>query len=354
MNRLLSLFLVLPIGLYGACSSSGKDAATSSDPVPADGTSGGPGAPDGGPAADPDGATTPPAEMTKNPIEGIAAAKIAIDTGAFTSGPIWSVKESVLFFTTPLGAGALYRLKPDGTATKVRDGVAGQLPIGNTIDKAGNLFAVEDKRITRGSTSTDAGAPTVFAAGYDEVGADAGPTGFDTLKDAVVGATGTVYATDPGYFAAPIANHIFRITSAGKVSVVEAFPDVPRPNGLALTPDGKGLYVGFSQPMQGTKPFIRKYTVNVDGTLGAQATFVELDTDTQPDGIEVDQGGNVFVATKAGVVVFKSDATKIGVVAVPEQPTACAFGGADLKTLYITTQGTHIFQITVNVPGIVQ
>jgi gluconolactonase len=352
MKRLLSLFLVLPIGIYAACSSSGSDSAAATTPAP--GTNGD--AAVSGDASGPEGdaAVASPEEMTKNPIAGIAAAKIAIDTGAFTSGPVWSIKESVLFFTTPLGAGALYRLKPDGTATKVRDGIAGQLPIGTTIDKAGNLFTVEDKRITRGSASMDAGAATVIAAGYDEVGADAGPTAFDTLKDAVVGATGTVYATDPGYFAAPIANHIFRITPAGKVIVVEAFPDVPRPNGLALTPDGKGLYIGFTQPMMGTKPFIRKYAVNADGTLGAQATFVELDTDMQPDGIEVDQAGNLFVATKAGIMVFKSDATKIGVVAVPEQPTACAFGGADLKTLYITTQGTHIYQITVNVAGTVQ
>ena len=82
--------------------------------------------------------------------------------------------------------------------------------------------------------------------------------------------------------------------------------------------------------------------------------FVELDMNTDPDGIEVDQAGNLFIATKAGVMVFKSDATKLGVVAVPEQPTATAFGGSDLKTLYITTQGTKIYQITVTVPGVVQ
>ena len=94
--------------------------------------------------------------------------------------------------------------------------------------------------------------------------------------------------------------------------------------------------------------------MNADGTLGEHSKFVDLDNDSQPDGIEVDQGGNLFVATKAGIMVFKSDASKIGVVAVPEQPTGSAFGGKDLKTLYITTQGTKIYEITVNVPGIVQ
>ena len=66
------------------------------------------------------------------------------------------------------------------------------------------------------------------------------------------------------------------------------------------------------------------------------------------------EGRDVFVATKAGIQVFKSDGSKIGVIAVPEIPTAMAFAGKDLKTLYITTQGTKIWQVTVNVPGIVQ
>ena len=48
------------------------------------------------------------------------------------------------------------------------------------------------------------------------------------------------------------------------------------------------------------------------------------------------------------------DGTKIGIVAVPEQPTGMAFGGPDLKSLYITTQGTKIWQVDVKVPGIAQ
>jgi gluconolactonase len=350
MNRYLSLLLVIPIGLYAACSSS-KDGPASpgtdtggTDPGAAD--PGGPGGP-GDPGA-------PGGELTRNPIEGIAPAKLVLDTGAFTDGPVWSANEGVLFFTTPLGEGGLYRMKPDGATMKVRDGdpLTGALPIGNTLDKAGNLITVEAKRIVRGSAAADGGAPAPVATGY--IDEEAGIAAFDTLNDAVVSANGTIYATDPGYFTVPIANRIFRITPAGKVSVVDTFEDVPRPNGIALSPDGKSLYVGFSQPIQGTKPFISKYIVSADGAVGEHAKFVELDMEQAPDGIEVDQGGNLFVATKAGITVFKSDGTKIGVVAVPELPTGMAFGGKDLKTLYVTTQGTKIFELTVNVPGIVQ
>jgi gluconolactonase len=163
-----------------------------------------------------------------------------------------------------------------------------------------------------------------------------------------------MYMTDPGYFGTPIANRIFRVAN-GQVTVVEAFEDVPRPNGIALSPDQKTLYVGFSAPGQGTIPFVRKYIVNDDGTLGEHAKFVDIGPeDSAPDGVEADQGGNVYVANKAGVSVFKSDGTKIGDIAVPDQPTGVAFGGKDLKTLYITTQGTKIYSVTINVPGIAQ
>jgi gluconolactonase len=353
MNRYLSLLLVLPVGLYAACSSKGSDTAANNGGTPpgADPTSmpGDPNAP-----AAPGSPVATPADIVKNPIDGIAAAKILLDAGVYTAGPIWSAKEGVLFFTTPLGVGGLYRVKPDGSAMKVRDGnmAAGEIPIGNTLDKAGNLISIESKKIVREATAQDAGAPTPVVTGYTNT--EAGVSSFDTLKDAVVSANGTIYATDPGYFETPISNRIYQITAAGKATVVEAFDDVPRPNGVALTPDGKFLYVGFSAPIQGTPPFVRKYIVNADGTLGEHSKFLDLDNDAQPDGIEVDQAGNVYIATKPGVAVYKSDATKIGVVAIPEQPTGMAFAGSDLKTLYVTTGGTKIWELHVNVPGIVQ
>jgi gluconolactonase len=349
MKRYLSLLLVLPVGVFAACSSNGTSAPNNGPAAVGTVQTNDPNAP-----AAPGGPTATSDELAKNPIEGIAAAKLTLDTGAATDGAIWSVKEGVLFFTTPLGEGGLYRMLPDGTTTKVRAGnpATGAVPIGNTIDKAGNLITIEAKRIMRGGAAADAGAPMPFATGYPDV--DAGVAPFDTLKGGVVSADGNVYATDPGYFVAPVANRIYRITPAGKVTVVEAFENVPRPNGIALTPDGKGLYVGFTQPETGIKPYVRRYVVNADGSVGGQVKFVDLDMDTQPDGVEVDQAGNVFVATKSGIVVFKSDGTKLGVVPVPEQPTGMAYGGKDLKTLYITTLGTKIFELTLNVPGIVQ
>ena len=198
MKRHCSLLLVLPIALYAACSSSADPTTNGGGTAPGTETPGAPGAP--GAPGTPGAPTSPGDELKKDPIAGIAAAKVVIDTDAFTDGAVWSAKEGVLFFTTPLGEGGLYRMRPDGSAMKVRDGnpAAGEVPIGNAIDKAGSLLTIEAKRIVRSSVSADAGAPTTVATGYES--GTAGVKAFDTLKNAVVSANGTIYATDPGYF----------------------------------------------------------------------------------------------------------------------------------------------------------
>lgn len=301
-----------------------------------------------------DGGSGPSGDLNKNPIEGIAPAEVILEAGEFTDGPVWHAGAGVLFFSTPLGEGGLYRMRPDGSTLKVRTGelATGKIPIGNAVDKAGNLINVEAKVLLRGDASPDAGAPAAVATGYPGEG---GTAPFDTLNDAVVRADGTMYVTDPGYFGQPVANRLYRVTPQGQVQVVESFEDVPRPNGVALSPDQKMLYVGFSAPTKGTLPFIRRYYVNDDGTLGESSRFIDIaPDDSAPDGIEVDQAGNVYVAQKDGVAVYKADGSKIGVIAIPEQPTGSAFGDKDMQTLFITTQGVHIFKVHVNVPGVAQ
>ena len=327
MNRVSSLLcLLIPLGLLGAACSSNSDEPTAG----ADGVN--------------------PEQLKKNPIQGIAAAKMVIDTGQYTDGPVWQAAEGVLFYTVPIGQGdvpGLYRVRPDGSAMKVRGGdiKTGALPVGNGVNANGEVFTVDAKRIMRGDAAIANGYPT-----------DKGVVPFDTLNDVVIHKTGTMYVTDPGYFAdpPPVTNRLYKIGPDGVVAVAEAFENVPRPNGLALSPDQKLLYVGFERPAIGTKPYVEKYRVGDDGSLAEHARFVDFDMDASPDGIEVDKAGNVYVANKAGITVFKADGKKIGNVAVPEQPTGMAFGGEDLKTLYVTTAGTKIYAFKLNVPGINQ
>ncbi len=363
MKRILPLLLVLSLGAtaFGCKSKSDKDDNDNAgDPAnPGGEQPGGPGAPGepGGPTAE---------EANTNPTEGIEPAAPVLEAGAFTDGPVWHAGMGVVFFSTPLGEGALFRMLPDGRVLKVRDGVstAGTQPIGNTVNAAGEVITVEAKRIVR--TPAEGGDPILIAAQYTGVDPQqpdpldpnappppAGDGQFDTLNDVVARKDGTLYVTDPGYFATPVANRIYRIDPAGVVQVVEAFDDVPRPNGIVLSPDEKTLYVGFAAPVQGTLPFIRKYIVNDDGTLGEWTKFVDIGPeDSSPDGLAIDKVGNVYVATKAGVEVYKPSGEKWGVIAVPEQPTGMTFGGEDLKTLFITTAGVKIWQVKMKLEGL--
>jgi len=309
-----------------------------------------------------------------NPIEGIGDVTSAMEPGQWSDGPTWSKQGKALYFTTPLAGdgGGLYRMLPDGRTIKIRGGqqLEGTTPIGTSANPTtGEIISAEFKRITKTTFEAQLDAPSsVVSASYDPNSSPkqsdpyapppppAGDGSFDTLNDVVVKSDGTVYSTDPGYQVAggPAVNRIFRTEPNGRTTIVDAFEDIPHPNGIALSPDEKILYIGFSSPTAGTVPYVRKYTVNDDGSVGAYTKFVDLGPDSAPDGLAVDKAGNVYVASNAGVEVYKPSGEKWGAIAVPELPTGMTFGGEDGKTLYITTQGTHIFQIVTKVEGLAQ
>jgi gluconolactonase len=373
MKRILPLLLVLSLGVavYGCKGSSNNDEKNTGQNGAPSQQPGGPGSPGAGEP----GAPTAE-EANTNPIEGIEPVTAVLEAGQFTDGPVWHAGIGALYFSTPLGEGALYRMLPDGRVLKMRDGnhALGTTPIGNTVNGAGEIITAEAKRVVR--APAEGGDPAVIALnwsgaapppppdpgpGMPPVAPDGGAIPppavgdgtFDTLNDVVARKDGTLYVTDPGYFATPIANRIYRIDPAGAVQVVEAFEDVPRPNGIALSPDEKVLYVGFAAPQQGTLPFIRKYTVNPDGTLGEWTKFIDVGPgDSSPDGLAVDKVGNVYVATKAGIEVYRPNGQPWGTIAVPEKPTGASFGGDDMKTLYITTEGIKIWQTKLKLAGV--
>jgi gluconolactonase len=361
MKRTLSLLLVLPLATWVfACKDSHNGNGTANNTQSGS---------DGGGPGGSDGTGQPTAvDLNTNPIEGIAPAKAILEAGEYTDGPVWQAQLGVLFFTTPLGEGALYRMLPDGRVLKLRDGSSalGTTPIGNTVLATGDLITLEAKRVTRSAVANDAGPQElVIATGYgagaapppdSPDGGIAAPTAgqFDTLKGGAARKDGHLYVTDPGYFTTPIANRIYHISPSNKVDVSDSFDSVPRPNGIVLSPDEKTLYVGFTNPEEGVLPFIRQYIVNADGSLGEWTKFADIGPqDSSPDGLATDMAGNIYVCTKAGVEVYKAaDATKWGVIAVPEKPTGAAFGGKDMKTLFITTEGVKIWEVTTKLAGV--
>jgi len=379
-RRILPLSLIVASALVAyACSSESTDPPPANDAGPLDET-GTPIPPDGSiPVTDGggDGAikdtgtgdTAIPANG--NPIEGIAApVAVAILNNLYVEGPQWFTNG--LYFSEYAPGGALVKLTLPGTVVRVRNAAAGTIPLGTTYDaKAQTLLTIETNDGTSGATlvrmpTTGSATITLGAEDPPRVGTpivlttDAGtPPMFESPNDLVVRKTdGTIYITDPGYQTTPATNHIWRV----KPGTNEVFDtEAPgRPNGIALSPNDSILYVSFTNPTGDVAPTVMKYpVVAATGALGVPTKLADIApggtqaVNSAADGIAVDTSGNIYVATKTGVEVFKPDGTKWGKINTTKVINGVAFAGADLKTLFMSSD-TGGFTVTVKIAGINQ
>jgi sugar lactone lactonase YvrE len=384
MKRILACSLLLTSGAIAfACSSGSGSSKGTGTPAPSDTND--PGATPG--PQDDGGATTAPDAAPPQGTVDPSGSPILLGTPRvvrsftppggtpyFVDGPTWSEVRSQLFVSLPFaanlagGKGILTTFKSDGTnytelraGDKVSTGV-----IGNSIDRDGNLISAELKSVTRTMLSANGVGPvTVLAAGYTNGDPDAAAAiPFDTPNDLVALDDGTIYVTDPGYEVnpRPQTGHLFKIApGAGIATVVESYDYNPSPNGIALTKEQNILYVGFTAPAEGTPPFVRKYTIGADRMLIDGGKLVELPIDSQPDGIAVDDSGNLYVALKGGIAVYKSTgepfggaSAKVPQTAVDGEPTSVTFGGSDRKSLFVTVKNGKVLELKTTVAGRVQ
>lgn len=156
-------------------------------------------------------------------------------------------------------------------------------------------------------------------------------------NDVVMDRRGNLYFTNPRGRA---PNVVFAEPD-GSVRVVAADP--AGPNGIALSPDERTLYVG---DYRGDS--IWAYTLASPGHP-TEARVIATFPGGGPDGIAVAQNGNVYVVLHkaAKVVVLRPDGAPSWEVLFPEGtgPTNLCFGGSDLKTLYVTVAGAPVSQM---------
>ena len=308
---------------------------------------------DGGPIPDSSTGDTaiPP---SGNPIEGIAApTEVAVLTGVYTEGPVWTGTN--LYFSTYAAGGnggAFVKLTPPNTSDAVHPATAGAFPLGNAVDPKAPSTFVSIEIVPGGPSGALIRTPLAGGAGTPVVlSFDAGGAAFDAPNDLIIRKDGTIYMTDPGYQnPGTVTNHLWRISPTGGVfeTVVEG-----RPNGVALSVDEKTLYVSFTDPPAPSLPQIMKYPVAVDGTLGVATKFSDVGPLLNDlDGIAVDASGNVYAAVKNGVDVFKADGSaKWGHITTTKPINNVAFGGADKKTLYMTSSA-GMLQTVVKIAGL--
>ena len=252
----------------------------------------------------------------------------------FTEGPAWSRDGYLLFSDIP--GDKLLKYVPDGSTNVFREQSHGAA--GNAFDSQGRLYTCETH--TRRVTRTDKkGRIEVLAERWEGKRLNA-------PNDIVVGKSGHVYFTDPAFGNQEDTRElafygVYHITPKGQLSLI-AKP-AGRPNGIALSPDGRILYVANSDERN-----IRAYDVDHNGEVSGERVIVS-GIQGVPDGMRTDEKGNLYVAAK-GIVVYHPDGKLLATIAVTETPSNCAFGDADFQMLYITAR-TSLYRVHLDVKG---
>ncbi|MDB6155674.1 MAG: Gluconolactonase [Chthoniobacteraceae bacterium] len=275
-----------------------------------------------------------------------ADAKIEKLAEGFTwsEGPTWyngslvfsDVPENVIYRWTSGATKAVPFLKPSGMLTP-REGFHEQGSNGLSIDAEGRLLICQhgERRVARLEKDGKQTALTDKFEGKH----------FNSPNDLVVTKNGEIYFTDPPYGLdkgneSPLKeisfNGVYRLTKNGELSAV--IKDLTFPNGIALNPDEKTLYIAVSDPKA---PRLMAYSIEPDGSLSNGRVFFDAaplvtpERKGLPDGLKVDRAGNVFTTGPGGVLIISPEGKHLGSI-LTGQPTGNCAWGDDGSTLYIT------------------
>lgn len=277
---------------------------------------------------------------------------------AWTEGPVWVKKGGYLLFSDiPNNVVMKYKngekvvpfLKPSGYMGKRTDfmepGSNGLL-----IDPMGRLVCMEhgDRRVTALELGKKAEDKVVLADSF-------GGKKLNSPNDGVFDSKGNLYFTDPPYgrmlkgkpWVFPEVeqgfNGVYRLAKGGKPELLTK--EMTYPNGIALSPDEKTLYVANSDPK---KAIWMSFPIEKDGKLGKGKVFADytkvVGTKGKtadggpamqlPDGMKVDTKGNIFATGPGGLLVFSPTGKHLGTLATGVNTGNCCFGD-DGSVLYV-------------------
>ena len=278
--------------------------------------------------------------------------ELLYDGAVFTEGPA-AAPDGRIYFSDITGsaksseAGHILRYDPRSGNTMVYRSPSG-MANGMIFDLEGRLVVAEGadyggRRVTR--TDMKSGKSERVAVAYD--GKD-----LNSPNDITIDARGRIYFTDPRYVGhEPVTQPVegvYRIDPDG--SVHRIISDAGRPNGIAVSPDQKTLYVAGTPNREGAMTILA-YDLAADGRATFRNVLVKL-SEGYADGLTVDAAGNVYCGCgPRGVRVFAPSGEEIASIAVPAEVTNVEFGrGEGRRWLYITA-GKALYRIRLNADG---
>jgi gluconolactonase len=264
-------------------------------------------------------------------------------------GPVYVPDEDALYFTTVPQRDArgvprvqIKRLTLDGESTVVRaDANAAN---GMTLARDGRLLVCEQGTLAAPARITAfapaSGDVEVLVAGWRDLP-------LNSPNDVVQASDGAIWFTDPtygflqGFRPRPaVGDRVYRFDPDSRR--LEAVADgLDKPNGLALSPDERTLYVtdsGANQEPGSFYPERPHHVVAFDvaaSSLTGERVFADISPGF-PDGIKCDADGRVYVSSSSGVQVFSPDGQRLDEIELPGAVNFC-FGGPASNVLFITT-----------------
>jgi gluconolactonase len=256
---------------------------------------------------------------------------------SFLEGPMWVGSANRLFFSDNVSPERIFVTQAPFTSTTLFMSNSGSN--GLAVDNQDQLLVADQaaNRVTRINPASNPGSATVAGVLV--------PAGGVRPNDLVMRSDNNLYFTEP-------SSGFYRQSPSGQITGPirqngQTAPQAPNsPNGIVLTPDENFLYVGDVN-----QSFVSKFPLLADGTVdtanGTRFTSTQSGT---VDGMAVDCAGNLYVGTSNGVEVYSPTAQRLGVVPTGYSSNA-TFGGADRRTLFVTSQNTLKF-VTLAVPGL--
>jgi gluconolactonase len=291
-----------------------------------------------------------------------AKLKVEVGGGAGGEGPAWHPKRGV--FTS--GEKGIHLFDRDGKASVFREkaGTNGLL-----FDRKGKLVVCDPSMRRVGVIDLD-GDYTVLTDSF-------GGKKYNTPNDLTIDSKDRIYFSDPRYGprdgmeqleGGKTVEGVYRIDPDGKVSRVIS-REVERANGVLVSADDKYLFVADNNnDTVGGARKLWRFDLKADGTIdpASKKLLHDWGKGRGPDGIKQDAKGRLYVAgglnkpnppaepatdVKGGIYVFTPEGKLLAFLGVPtDEVTNCAFGGDDLKTLYVTGGGT-LYSVRTTTPG---
>ena len=281
-------------------------------------------------------------------------------TLAFTEGPVADRDGNVYF--TELVFQRIMKLTPQGVLTVFREN--SNNANGMLIDPEGRLIACEGAESQRMGvlqkfkpqiTRTDlrTGRVEVLADSYQG-------KPFVGPNDVTIDSKGRLYFTDL------TGGAVYRLDGPGQIARILAVPDIQRPNGIQISPDDRTLYLIEANGTQGGARMIRAYDLRPDGTVANMRVHYNFYPGRSADGMSIDSQGNLYASagmgqlrgtsetldTKTGIYVISPQGALLKFIPIAEDYiTNNAFGGPDMKTLYVTA-GKTLYKVRTDVAGL--